>query len=343
MKKDIRIACIDGVSYDDIDFLKSILGDKFNFIVDEISPDYVIYSVFGTKHIKYDCIRIFYTVENCRADFNFCDYAITFDYLNFEDRHFRYPYYLRDSNFSKLSFNKSNLGNEFANRKFCSFVVSNGKADEKRNETFIELNKYKKIDSGGKYKNNIGFYVKDKIDFLSSYKFNLCFENSYTNGYVTEKIIHAKVANSIPIYWGGVNSNYSKDSKDDMWGGVNMESCYKVSDFNPKAFINLVNFRDIKEMIDFIKYLDNDKKAYLEMLNEPLIKDKNHKENFDKNLAIFLSNIFNKPLNLAYRRGFGQWRMNIENRYKKFQKARDLIIKLTNIYRNMIYLRFFKK
>lgn len=208
--KQIKIACMDGVGYGVIEWFKGVLeeGGKgdFEFVIDEKNPQFIIYSVFSTRHIHYNCVRIFYTGENCRADFNFCDYAITFDYLDFENRHLRYPLYLHNlAGLDKNSamFQKSNFGSDFARRKFCSFVVSNGKADELRSAVFGALSAYKRVDSAGKFKNNVGFYVDNKIAFLSQYKFNICFENSYTNGYITEKIIDAKKANSVPIYWGG--------------------------------------------------------------------------------------------------------------------------------------------
>lgn len=212
-KKQVRIACMDGVGYDILGWFSSVLGAErengeceFEFIRDEKNPQFIIYSVFSTRHIHYDCVRIFYTAENCRADFNFCDYAISYDFLEFGERHLRYPYYLRnlvgvDKN--SAMYERGNLGAEFANRKFCSFVVSNGKADELRSKVFDALNAYKRVDSAGKFKNNMGFLTDDKIAFLKDYKFNICFENCYTNGYITEKIIDAKKANSVPIYWGG--------------------------------------------------------------------------------------------------------------------------------------------
>ena len=210
MARQIRIACMDGVGYGEIAWFKGVLerykkGD-FEFVVNEKNPQFIVYGVFSTRHIHYDCVRIFYTGENCRADFNFCDYAITFDYLDFGDRHLRYPLYLRNlAGLDKNSaiFQKSDFGGEFAKRKFCSFVVSNGKADDLRGAVFEALNAYKRVDSAGKFKNNVGFYADDKIAFLAQYKFNICFENSCTEGYITEKIIDAKKANSVPIYWGG--------------------------------------------------------------------------------------------------------------------------------------------
>lgn len=52
------------------------------------------------------------------------------------------------------------------NKKFCAWVVSN-KFGRERN-LFYD-NEYKIIDSGGKFKNNIGHKVKNKIEFLQNY------------------------------------------------------------------------------------------------------------------------------------------------------------------------------
>ena len=298
-----------------------------DYVLDSKNPDFLFYSIFGNaEHINYDCVRIFYTGENVRADFNFCDYAISFDYLEFEDRHLRYPLYLNTSSFRQICKNEKNGAYNFGDlafaRKFCSFVVSNGKADPIREEFFNLLGKYKHIDSGGKYKNNIGGNVSNKQEFLSAYKFNIAFENSATHGYITEKIFDAKAAGSVPIYYG--DSTISKPLSH-LGGGLNEE-----------AFINLSSFKNIYEAIEFVKYLDSNDSAYLKMLNAPLLQDKNHDEIFDERLRHFLGHIFSQSKEQAYRRGFGQWRTNIEKRYKKFQRTRAFIIKLTNIWRFLI-------
>lgn len=48
--------------------------------------------------------------------------------------------------------------------------------------------------------------VDNKIETLSQYKFNLCFENMKNKpGYITEKIWDSFKARSLPIYWGASN------------------------------------------------------------------------------------------------------------------------------------------
>ena len=73
------------------DFL-DILSKKYEVVISD-NPDYIIYSGFGYDHLKYDCIRIFFTGECITPNFNECDYAIAFDRLSFGDRYMRVPLY----------------------------------------------------------------------------------------------------------------------------------------------------------------------------------------------------------------------------------------------------------
>ncbi len=96
-------------------------------------------------------------------------------------------------------------------KKFCAFVVSNPNCDE-RNAAFTELNKWRGVDSAGALFNNVGYRLEGgpgggggeraKLDFYKDYKFVLCYENRFMPGYTTEKLLHAKAAGCVPIYWG---------------------------------------------------------------------------------------------------------------------------------------------
>ena len=93
MKKDLKIAFVDFASDFDVnnnDFI-SILSERYNVVVDSKNPDYLFYSNFGNRYLKYDCIRIFYTGECITPDFNLCDYAMAFDRISFGDRYLRMP------------------------------------------------------------------------------------------------------------------------------------------------------------------------------------------------------------------------------------------------------------
>jgi hypothetical protein len=98
---------------------------------------------------------------------------------------------------------------ELPKKKFCIFIVSNG-GQKARNDAFDWLSSYKKVDSAGQHKNNMGDVLPKgsggfemaKFKLLQDYKFSLTYENIVQNGYTTEKILHAKAAGCIPIYWG---------------------------------------------------------------------------------------------------------------------------------------------
>lgn len=236
-------------------FIYQLIEQAFEIEITATNPDAVIYSCFGFEHLKYSCPRIYYTGENKRPNFNRCDYAFSFDYP-VNERNFRLPLYRVYPIYDRL-FEARDPDKIIAqNRKFCSFVNSNAKAKE-RIDLFDKLSKYKQVDSGGKVRNNVGGRVADKIEFISSYKFNIAFENASHPGYATEKLMEALITNTIPIYWG-----------DPKVG----------NDFNPKAFINCHDFDSMEKVIEHVKKVDNDDDLYQQYLSEPFLKDNQETE-----------------------------------------------------------------
>ena len=286
MNKTIKIHFVDfwnGFDPEDNFFIKR-LRLYYTVILDS-KPDYLFYSHNGTENLKYNsCIKIYFSGENDVPDFNLCDYAIAFHHITFEDRYFRFPLYTLYNCFEKISgseFNQSNSA-RLLNRKFCNFVVSNSKgADPIRELFFKRLNEYKKVDSGGRYLNNIGQPVLDKLEFIKNYKFTIAFENSSLSGYTTEKLIEPMAASSIPIYWGNPNVQ---------------------SDFNKKSFVCVNDFENIDEAIKRIIYLDTNDEAYINMLSEPHYNSdqKSYQEWMD-GYDTFIRNIIDQPIKNAKR------------------------------------------
>jgi hypothetical protein len=143
---------------------------------------------------------------------------------------------------------------------FCLFAVSNGGC-KTRNDFFEILNKYKKVDSCGKFMNNMiegcphDHSSKNYFDFISNYKFMICFENTSKPNYLTEKLINAYYNGTIPIYWGCSNiEDY-----------VNMDSIlYLKPDYRDN---------DVEDLINKIIYLDNNEDAYIKMYEETFFKN----------------------------------------------------------------------
>jgi hypothetical protein len=264
----------DKINFDN--FFYRILSEKYDIEISN-NPDFLIFSVFGNNHQLYNCKKIFYTGENIRPNFDVCDYAITFDY-NTDPRHFRFPLsaiflyengikedFSQNINFPIIKNNK---------QKFCNFLFSNPAPQSPRNLLFMKLNAYKPITSGGRVLNNTGYLIDNKLEFLNDYKFTICFENSQQSGYTTEKLIHPKLVNSIPIYWG--NPDVGKD-------------------WNIKSFINAYDFTTLEDLIEYIKKVDNDDDLYNKILNEPHFNAPEipHDLNY-KNLLNFFDLIINK-------------------------------------------------
>ena len=164
---------------------------------------------------------------------------------------------------------------------FCCFIVSNSKC-EYRTKMFNLLNLYKKVDSYGKFSNNMGGYLKcnywdeEFIQLISNYKFIICFENTKINTYITEKIINPFLANIIPIYW---STHHIKNM-------FNIDSILFLEDETDESYNNLIN-----KIIE----LDNDDEKYLEYVNRIKINNLNYWNNYTiDNIANQMDKLLNK-------------------------------------------------
>ena len=296
--------------------IKQMLDRHFNVDVCE-DADYVFFSAKGESHwsVPDRCVKIFHTGENVTPDFNACDYAIGFDRMDFGDRYIRFPLYLfydrslLDRMLTKHEIPQTwNLAEEKPD--FCSFVVSNP-LNPYRNEAFRKLSDYRKVDSGGRYLNNVGGPVADKFAFESRHKFSLCFENGSHPGYTTEKLVEALAARTVPIYWG-----------DPDVGKV----------FNTHAFVNVSDYDSLDAALRRVQELDRDDDLYLSVLKEPAFLPGT--ESIDAEmlrLETWLLRIFGQPLESAWRRNrefYG--RKYVEQRLylARRQRIRDFFRKL---------------
>jgi GR25 family glycosyltransferase involved in LPS biosynthesis len=147
--------------------------------------------------------------------------------------------------------------------KFCAFVVTNP-MNPVRNQAFQTLNNYKPVDSAGRLYNNIGDKIfaglgggggeLKKHEFLKSYRFCVAYENSSSPGYTTEKLLHAKAAGCVPIYWG--------DSK------VNR-------DFSEKGFINANNCKTAEDLIALVDEVERDPVKWNSIASVPALNSYN--------------------------------------------------------------------
>ena len=259
---------------------RRLVENHYEFEIDP-DPDYLFCSSFSNRHLRYkDCVKIYFTGENDVPDFNLFDYAMAFHPISFGDRYLRFPLYALYDGFERLV-EKRFEASKVLDRKFCNFVYSNSRwADPFRDKFYRELSKYKKIDSGGRYLNNIGGPVGDKMAFIQDYKFTIAFENSSQPGYTTENLLEPMVVNSLPIYWG--NPEVSVD-------------------FNERSFVRVSDKRSMEAAIEEIIRLDTDDEYYLAKMSEAWLPTGKKPEDWFATLDNFLLHIVGQPLEEARR------------------------------------------
>lgn len=137
---------------------------------------------------------------------------------------------------------------------FCCTLVGNLELESYyiRNEIYNEItNKIEQVDGYGLAFNNR--FEGNKIELLKNFKFNICYENSIHEGYVTEKLFDAKFAGCVPIYYG--------------------DPIYSKIDFNENCFLNRLDFNNNEDFINEIKKLNYNKNYFIDRSQEPLFKD----------------------------------------------------------------------
>jgi alpha(1,3/1,4) fucosyltransferase len=229
-------------------YFYQLLSQKYDLEFSD-DPDILFYSNYGKEYLKYDCIRIFYSAENMRPDFTGCDYAITFDFID-KKNSYRFPLYgmyCEPENMLAIKSREQTIKEWEQKEKFCCMVVSNPES-KTRIDFFRKLCKYKMVDSGGKYLNNVGGPVINKLEFIKNYKFVFAFENSSYPGYTTEKVIEPIQANCIPIYWG--NPLIAKD-------------------INSKRIVNYYDYENEEELINDILEIETNPERAIDILSEP--------------------------------------------------------------------------
>jgi len=253
-----------------------LLSQEFDVIITDQEPDILFHSVDYFRqqnHLRYNngkTKKVFYTGENQPADFNQSHFAFTFEDIE-DERNYRLPLWAMHLNWFNIPHNEErdqsylhpvdkflekDLSNLSDKKWFCSFVATQPKG--KRVDFVPKLMKRGEVHCGGGLYNNIGGLLEgrgdqeNKINFLNYFKFNISFENTSNNGYVTEKIIQPMFTNTIPVYWGAPDV---------------------VNDFNEKSFINAHAFESDDELIDYILQVDNDQSLYEEILSEPWFKN----------------------------------------------------------------------
>ncbi|WP_165384628.1 exostosin family protein [Sphingobacterium corticibacterium] len=246
-------------------------GSKLNFI-----------SVFGNKEIIHFVKRprVFYTGENIHTDivskarFQYshdymakCDLSIGFDYqVSFTNTSYiRLPIWVFyiipfDADYAGIKAIIDRLNDPSTRRgnrdKFTAHIARHDNNGIRR-KIITALQDIDHVDCAGMFMNNTNDLFEkfgdDKLIYLSTFKFNICPENSDTTGYTTEKVFESIQAGCIPVYWGSDNN-----PEPDI--------------LNPEAII-LFDERNPKNTQAKIKELYDNPKVYEEFIQIPPFKE----------------------------------------------------------------------
>jgi hypothetical protein len=162
----------------------------------------------------------------------------------------------------------------FNKKKFCLFISQNG-LNSNKNKILNELSSIGQIDflsNLSKTDTNLNkascYNSFELLKTFNQYKFIICFENSKTTGYITEKIFNVFLAKSIPIYDGDPN----------------------ISDFiYPGSFLQYDD-----KIIPKVKLMMNNEELYNNIINKKKTKELDYSfinENFDKLMKKYNLNI----------------------------------------------------
>ena len=117
---------------------------------------------------------------------------------------------------------------------------------------------FKKVDKYG-FEKPLKPGYRNKIKCQKKYLYHLAFENNVSEGYVTEKLLHALVSGGLVLYYG------HKDAK---------------KDFNPGAFIQFDDDVSFDEAMDKLKSIESSKKSINKIFNAPIFLKIPNLDNF---------------------------------------------------------------
>jgi hypothetical protein len=169
----------------------------------------------------------------------------------------------------------------------ANMIASHDSDNGVRAELFDLLSQYRRVEAPGNLRYNMpnGERVNrqdgSKRALQQRCKFTLCCESTCEQGFITEKMFEAFLADTIPVYLGS-----------------NTVGEY----FNRDAFINVAEYEDLQGVVERIIELDQNDEAYLEMLRQPVFVEADFIQGKLNELEEFLCNIFDQPIDQAFRR-----------------------------------------
>ena len=257
-------------------FLNVFINNHTHFrIIKHYKPHVQFFSIFGDiKELKRSKtqIKIFYTGENINQPsllqyqgncLDSVDLSLGFDYMDTVNylRHPLWLLYFFTPNNSKDEIKDilDNFNKKYEKSKFCS-LISRHDNYGLRTKMYNDISNIGTIDCPGKLLHNDdtlqNIFNNNKLLYLQQYKFNICPENTKSEGYVTEKIFECLYSGCIPIY-----SGWSKNPEPDI--------------INPNIILIYDEFdsQNNKSVFNEIKKLHENDRLYRSFTDQPFFCD----------------------------------------------------------------------
>lgn len=268
MKK-LKINICNKNCWDITNLVYKLLSDIYELEISD-TPDIVFGSVRGDNEFsKYpNAVKIQIIGESEEPYFNLnIDYSISMSLNNYDGKNLYCPFFVFRYICDRDQFDTTYINKK--RDKLCVACFSN-----KASFRTYYFNELQNIISIENISGKIGNSIKEKLNKISEYKFNFCFENKQKPGYLTEKIYESFMGGCIPVYAGD-------------------KFVSKI--FNPKAFINC-NEKSVDQIVEQINKINNNKTLYDEMISQPMFNDSNYIENKLSEVKRFLINIIEEKI-----------------------------------------------
>ena len=183
--------------------------------------DILISSCFPNQfssHSCAHCTHVLFLGENVRPSYSNYDYSFTFDLFDYLGRNVHLPLWLctlyedmacilsKPPSISPIDLSPyTNYCSEFwlpwhERKNAVAYVGNNFEPLRTSAIHYLRMNGVT-VDMYGSHT----VPVSNKIELYGTYKYVLCPENSFSHGYITEKLIHSSLSGAISLYWGGID------------------------------------------------------------------------------------------------------------------------------------------
>lgn len=262
-KKHIRVGICENDSYirEEIEYALTPLMNEYEAIYDHENPDVLFYDTYSGKHLNYSrdsTVMVGWYGENIYPNYNIAHYSISHVRDTHEGKNFYSPLYVWKTLRKAKIITTKNL--EVEKRKFAIFIASQDStgygASLRKNFVEYVQRMYRRVDCPGKVLHNIDLdnelgsrfcndWQERKQRLLNRYKFVVSFENSNTDGYISEKLVDAFLSGTVPIYWGSEGN---------------------IAPFPKEAVICANDYDSFDSLLAFIKEVDENEELYRKIL-----------------------------------------------------------------------------